>query len=307
MKVIVGGGPNGLYLAIKLYQAGVKDILVVDPRAGHYTRPGHIIGEAFEHAEDSLGVLFSDSDEPISFGHIKDIERVLYSHAVSLGIDICAQKFVGLRKGSQKRLPCVILEEAGKTNLVPVEYLFDCSGTKRVVINAVNDLMSPASPFRVTPMTEVAVKKHALMYVRMPDADFEDLRLAREHQFELNDADDPCRYVQSIEQLRAFGWQEVGYPQYSVWPSGKGKVGLYSEVSPTLRDEDVLAWMTLLFEREVPSKVARFEVLPNPRAKPRITTFSVFPHELHRFSYQHPDLPMIIAHGDAHIERAHAI
>jgi flavin-dependent dehydrogenase len=42
MKVVIGAGPAGLYTAIKLRKAGVLDVVVCDPREGHYTRPGHL-------------------------------------------------------------------------------------------------------------------------------------------------------------------------------------------------------------------------------------------------------------------------
>ena len=42
MRAIVGAGPAGLYLGIKLHQLGVRDVVIYDPRAGKYTRAGHI-------------------------------------------------------------------------------------------------------------------------------------------------------------------------------------------------------------------------------------------------------------------------
>ena len=39
MYVIIGAGPAGLYAAIKLRLAGIRDLVIYDPRAGNYTRP----------------------------------------------------------------------------------------------------------------------------------------------------------------------------------------------------------------------------------------------------------------------------
>ncbi len=73
-KVIIGAGPAGLYTAIKLRKAGVKDVVVYDPRAGDYTRPGHLNRNVFSRAQDGLGFNFWSGDK---VGHIKDLERAL--------------------------------------------------------------------------------------------------------------------------------------------------------------------------------------------------------------------------------------
>ncbi len=57
MYAIVGAGPAGLYLAIKLHQAGVRDIVIYDARAGTYTRPGHLNYQAYLHG---LGATLTD-------------------------------------------------------------------------------------------------------------------------------------------------------------------------------------------------------------------------------------------------------
>ena len=82
-KVIIGAGPAGLYTAIKLRKAGVKDVVVYDPRAGDYTRPGHLNRNVFARAQDGLGFDFWSGDK---VGHIKDLERALYKEAQRLGI-----------------------------------------------------------------------------------------------------------------------------------------------------------------------------------------------------------------------------
>lgn len=48
--VIIGAGLGGLYTAHRLINKGIspKDILVIDPRAGRYTRPGHLHKQEFQ-------------------------------------------------------------------------------------------------------------------------------------------------------------------------------------------------------------------------------------------------------------------
>lgn len=52
--VIVGAGPIGLYLAIRLRQIGVENVLVIDPRAENYTRPGTLDKEIFAKVEKHI-------------------------------------------------------------------------------------------------------------------------------------------------------------------------------------------------------------------------------------------------------------
>jgi len=46
--VIVGAGPIGLYLAYTLRRAGIAPIMIIDPRAGMYERPGHVNVDVFK-------------------------------------------------------------------------------------------------------------------------------------------------------------------------------------------------------------------------------------------------------------------
>lgn len=93
MVIIIGAGPSGLYTAIQLKKAGVEDVIVYDPRAGEYVRPGHINSTVLERAERGVGVKFNFPTDKTA--HIKDVERLLWKHALSLGIPVEQKTFVG--------------------------------------------------------------------------------------------------------------------------------------------------------------------------------------------------------------------
>ena len=80
-KVVIGAGPAGLYSAIKLWQQGIRELVVYDPRAGIYTRPGHLNKSVFTSTETGLSISFWPSDK---VGHIKDLENQLYKIALDL-------------------------------------------------------------------------------------------------------------------------------------------------------------------------------------------------------------------------------
>ncbi len=88
--VIIGAGPIGLYWARLLAGAGVN-VLVLNPRAGRYTRPG--------------GILIKPLNE-----------------------------FVRFSDQSAKR-GIVVEDEQGTLESITCDYVFDCTGSKRVLLN----------------------------------------------------------------------------------------------------------------------------------------------------------------------------
>ena len=159
--VIIGAGSIGLYLAYKLKKDGIKNIIIYDQRAGEYVRPGHINGSIFRLLENKLGKSFWQKED----GHIKEFERILYDQVRELAIPIEKKRFIRLHQHDQHK-GIIVADAAGQEELVECEYLFDCTGSRRLVAHNVNDLVAP-KPFTIEPIApNVRIKNHFLAYQR---------------------------------------------------------------------------------------------------------------------------------------------
>lgn len=175
MYNIIGAGPAGLYTALSLAKAGVdvKNIIIYDPRAGQYTRPGHLVGKVFRKTEQSLDIKFDNNifyqgmrsqEEKLNrqkvneHAHIKNFERTLYSAVLKVGISIEEKSFTGLQEDSKE--PGIIVKNTeGISEFKPASYVFDCTGSRRFVVHAVNSLRSEL-PFKLQTITEIPIPKH---------------------------------------------------------------------------------------------------------------------------------------------------
>ncbi|KTD23776.1 Pyridine nucleotide-disulphide oxidoreductase [Legionella lansingensis] len=294
MKVIIGAGPAGLYAAIKLRKAGIKDVVIYDPRAGEYTRPGHLNENAFRKAEDGIGKKFWQG----RFGHIKDFERALYEEALKLGIKIEKKRFVGLREDSKN--PGVIVNDGTNDEFVPADYVFDCTGSRRDVIKEVNALC-PESPLKLKDVTDVPVKNHFLAYVKLSEDQLD--RINEAHELEPLRTLDSLSFARSIVKLRELGWKEFTTPRcYGVY-FGKGKSCLYLQTPDNLAKTDHDRWVQTVLECHI-TPVGYQHLPPSKKYshKPRFVAFPVSAQALEQVSYKGKNLPEVIALGDAQID-----
>lgn len=301
MVIVIGAGPSGLYTAIQLKKAGVEDVFVYDPRAGEYVRPGHINSTVLERAECSVGIKFNFPDNKTA--HIKDIERLLWKHALSLSIPIEQKIFVGFNPEPKG---VIVVDKEGKEEIIACDYVMDCTGSKRLVVNAVNEFsQNTIKPFKTSLVTEdVTVQNHLLAYVKIDPRSLKVSNNVRPTPMDISGTS-PLEFVRGIERLRQFGWHEFAWPRCYNMPFGKDKVCFYVEAPDDLPSEQKEAWLQAVLETRTGDDGISFQLLPDSKkykSKPRLTTFSVNPRELSPFSYHEQGLPTVITQGDTQID-----
>lgn len=308
--VVVGAGPIGLYTAIRLYQQGIPaaKIYVVDRRHGKYSRPGLLIEDIFHLAS---AVLPADRKiRPSSASHIKDLERGLYAYAVELGIQFESANFAGLQRGSKS-----ILLSDGRH--LPAAFVFDCSGSKRAVVNALNVIL-PTPHFHEEPLCEISIKGHLIAYGLMST---EHVTALASNQLALS-ATDKLQHIQvsfkprspeatlaGVLQLKALGWQYNALPTLHLTklPS-KNKVCLYMERPDSLSVDLEEVWVNTLinvYANKEDLIFNKMSVQGKYGPKPRFTPFHVTPKKIAPLYHTAEDgpstLPHIIPLGDSQI------
>ncbi|MBI2785359.1 MAG: hypothetical protein HYX60_03230, partial [Legionella longbeachae] len=292
-KVIIGAGPAGLYTAIKLRKAGIVDLVVYDPRVGNYTRPGHLNKNVFTTAQIGLDLNY----RPINnVGHIKDLERELYKEALKLGIKFEKKRFIRLHKDPIK--PGVVVEGESGDEIVESDYVFDCTGTRRDVVNSVNNIV-PESPLKLATITDLPVYNHFIAYVKINKEDWNQFEINKQRISYFPEHLDPLSFVQSIIKLRTMGWKEFKFPRCYGMDFGKDKICLYLHAPDNLDKEVYEKWVQTVLECY--SSPISFKQLP-PSTKPRFLPFRSNAKFLQEVSYKGENLPTVIPLGDSQID-----
>ncbi|WED44455.1 hypothetical protein [Legionella cardiaca] len=298
---ILGAGPSGLYLAAKLWKAGVKDIVLIDPRANEYVRPGHILNTVFEKAEKGVGQKLRSNTNT---AHIKDLERALYKYVESSGISIQRGTFL---RFSEEKKGIIITLETGEEKFIACEYAFDCTGAKRALVHAVNARVKPEDPkpFEIVPVTkDVTVKNHLLAYVKMNSLEMTEVNYIDHAGFKLG-SKTSLDFAHAMEAFRKLGWREMGYPRCYGMEFGKSKICLYLEAPDNLPENKKAEWLQAVLAYETENPDISFQFVKDSQKykyKPRFTTFEIDPKQLKQFCYQKTGLPCVITQGDTQID-----
>lgn len=318
--VIIGAGPMGLYLAYKLKKAGITNIVIYDPRAGEYVRPGHINNSQFWKLEAVIG-----KKVPIKHrGHIKDFERALFKEITELKIPTEKKEFVRFGENARKKsiiikspdkvekktiLNSAGIEEeiiertAGVEEEIECNFVFDCTGSRRTLVNTINALVSPP-PFSIKPIRKnVAIKQHLIAYVHLAEKDLDRIPHTSEtnHQSYFTSE----QHVAAVNQMRAFGWKDFSLPQLYGAYFGKDKSCLYMECPDKLEPSAYEAWVKTVIDVTTKTTDISFSQLPPFQKyayKPRLGTYEVNPRELQQAAYESTKYPTIIPIGDSQTE-----
>ncbi|STX29718.1 Pyridine nucleotide-disulphide oxidoreductase [Legionella beliardensis] len=304
--VIIGAGPTGLDLANKLKQKGIRDIIIYDPRAGDYVRPGYLNPDIFEQAEAGLKTSLHFNKKT---SHIRDIEKKLYSHAISQHIPIEKKQFVRFpdeEKGiyiAHQNEQHELVEE-----FVPCEYVFDCTGSKRVLahdINGKHERDNLAKPFVTSAVSQdVIIKNHLIAYLKIDDNLASKAKSPIPSQTTIFSGKTHLEIAEALEKLRAFGWTELTVPACHHTNFKENKNCFYIECPNNLPPEQKQAWLDTVLSLLTDTTIIQYEHMESKkgRSKPNFNIFTVNPQQLNCFTYHKPGSPHVVILGDAQIE-----
>ena len=306
--VIVGAGLGGLYTANRLLNNGVnpENIVIIDPRSGLYTRPGHLSHQTFKLVNRHTRV---NTDNHSSAHHIKELERIMYNELITKGVTFVNEPFIKLQQQSEEQPKAVITQkDDGSHGIYPADFVFDCTGKDAHVACSVNSYLESnglESAFKSKPLVEInPIPDHLVAQVIIP-----------EHysliDFIGNEATVPLNFkrfssqknIEAREKLQSLGWPYQAFPSFYTYPqSGTNKVCLYMEAPPDLPKEQQHAWIKLLLNIYSYGLVTDYsELKPSQKydEKPRVLAFKSKPHLLNKVVFQSNDLPVVIVGFDA--------
>lgn len=325
--VIVGGGPTGLFLAIKLKQAGLN-VSIVEPRTD-YVRSGDYRPEVFKEISALLGIPIT----PSSSFHIKDIERQLLEIARKLEIPIIHKRFVGFtaagiqvsnaRLATNDSAPASAAApasasaappasasaanndgdakrsyEAKDQDILPCQLAIDCTGTNRVLIKELNRAYPREQKFVVTPTGNNPHKHYLLARVELNSEQAWDLG-----ENDILDPENP-RYLPAMRDFRALGWTAAAPPFSYNNIFQKNKCHIYVQAPAELKNTaQQQRWIETLYALRIDSNVPEFKLVHSSRKTPhkqRMAHFAIDPHQVTPAYYLgSSNEPMIVHAGDA--------
>ncbi len=296
--VILGAGPGGLFLAHQLYQKQINNILLIDPRAGEYVRPGHVHGEDF----DKLIAILGTEEFSKKFGHIKEFERILFEKITSLGIEIQNKRFVRFNEFGDKK-SIIISDSNAIEEVIECDYIFDCTGSYRVLLNEINHLISPP-PFTIKAIKEnIPIKHHFLAYVRMEKEDYKKIPHLKKQMSPSFFT--PREHITAIKRMRSFGWTHFNLPQLLAVNFGKNKICMYVECPDDLSFANNEKWLKIILSILTKANTINYDYLPESKKhedKPRLKPYIVDPYETKETLYTSNSYPTVIPHGDSKIQ-----
>lgn len=208
--IIVGAGPFGLMFALWLVTHGVdsKNILVIDYRAGNYSRDIPLNTEVLDPIKDYLStcsIHFPNSA-------IMTVEKTLFKEAEQRKISFLNKKFVRFIPNKS----IVITDEKGKEEeVIKCDFVFGGTGTKRHIVHAANDFDKSKLPkFQVTSLGDIP-NKH---FMRLP------IKLSKDAKIEKSKASfSPYHKKDGVElkfaelkELASLGWHSLIMPYYII-------------------------------------------------------------------------------------------
>lgn len=299
--VIAGAGPIGLYLAIMLKRLTQKtdhEIVVLDRRAGAYSRPGIVAKKAVDAIEEGLRLHLSGISSANDTGEaifIKDLENALYQ--------VASQQFkVKFIKENFIRLDGKLVNP--ETIALSADFIFDCTGKPRHVVTYLNQISGTEKPFHSVQIADNPHKNHFIANIAFDVDQLKKIKLLRDSDI------NPLAHATSMARLRdSFQWDAYSEPDLALYPMpelyhSKKVYYLYYEIPDALLSagiQDKQAWLKSLLALKTGHDDIEFTILDGPMA---FIPFAVDPHQLKEtHALASPNGPIIIPAGDAQIEQ----
>ncbi|MFA6301562.1 MAG: FAD/NAD(P)-binding protein [Legionella sp.] len=307
--VIVGAGLGGLYVANRLINKGISpnNIRIIEKRPNnHYTRPGHLNQSIFNLVTENTQIETPHSPAY----HIKELERVMYNHLHSLHVRFIEEEFFGLQAKTDHQPKAVITRKGDVYQCVyPADYVFDCSGKKASVAQAVNDYQQSIGSmpaFESKSLVDInPIRHHLLAHVVIPDnsslIDFMDERQSEPIPAHIQRSS-LKKNIELREKLKALGWTYEAFPTFYSLNGVGDKVCLYMETPPDLTQDKQPGWIRLLLDIYSDGKIQEYtELKPSKKyqTKPRIIGFESVPYVLNKAIHKSVNLPTVLIGFDA--------
>ncbi|KTC99186.1 FAD-dependent oxidoreductase [Legionella erythra] len=295
---IVGGGPAGLYLAIRLSQvlssqSSAFKIVIIEPKFDDYNRPGIVAKNVLDLIERHIKLgndVLKASDDSDSSIFISRLESALYKQALHFPIQFVKASLTGIDVKGRLTL------DNGEH--LSCDYAFDCTGARRKLISSVNTYLPSGSKFTFSQVADNPTKNHFVAYVTMDESNAalmkEDTRRA------------PLRRALGLQRLRSeFNWPEFVEPELSQRRYTHDKsvlFYLYLETPPhfnQLPRSKQKEWLNALIEIKT-GHALEYTVEDDPL---KFSAFIVDPDKVNETYLTTTALPFIvIPMGDAHIK-----
>ena len=180
------------------------------------------------------------------FGHIKEFERTLFKEITALRIPAEKKRFVRFQEDDKKK-GIIVNDAEGIEELIECDFVFDCTGSQRVLVNTINKLVTPA-PFTIKPIHDnVTIRQNLLAYVQMTEADLNKVSsvyaMNRTAYFLTAE-----QQVNAVNRMRALGWKDFSLPQLYGAYFGKDKCCLYMECPDNLPTANYELWVKIALD-----------------------------------------------------------
>lgn len=205
--IVVGDGPMALAKAISLKQQGL-DVSLVGTRFDKFTRSGDHAAEFV--TEELSKLIYPEKIIDMPSRHIKDLERQLYDIVKKLNIfiyeDYLFCDYVISEEKTDKKWIEIENQTDHSRKRIPADLVYDCTGTARACLNALNKIKKDTFIFQEIPGI---YPFSAQVRVLFTQKEYDILKTYILNEFKIKNS---LIYALGREKLQALGWKYFRLP-----------------------------------------------------------------------------------------------